>query len=88
LSLLIKKKKIFSFHFKRYYLAIRAVNFFETFCSCSPSSLVQDPMVKIPEIEFFSVFAYWARNGRFEHFLEKNDLHPLGVNTLLQFELL
>jgi hypothetical protein len=41
---------------------------------------VQDPTVKFPKIEKKSVFAYWARNGRFEHFFEKNDLHPLGVN--------
>jgi hypothetical protein len=51
LSLQGTSKKNFSFYFKRYNLAIRAVNFFETFCTCSPSSLVQDPMVKIPKIE-------------------------------------
>jgi hypothetical protein len=27
----------------------------------------------------FFVFASWARNGRFEHFFEKNDLRPVGV---------
>jgi hypothetical protein len=34
---------------------------------------VQDPTVII------LVFAYGARNGRFEHFFERNDLRPLGV---------
>jgi hypothetical protein len=59
LFLLGTSKKNFSFHFKHYNLTIRVVNFFETFCTCSPSSLVQDPMVKIPKIEYiFSVFAY------------------------------
>jgi hypothetical protein len=51
-------KKNFSFHFKRYNLTIRAVNFFETFCTCSPSSLVQDPALKNPKIEKYFVFAY------------------------------
>jgi hypothetical protein len=36
----------FSFHFKRYNLTIRAVKCRETFCTCSPTSLVQDPTVK------------------------------------------
>ena len=56
------------------------VNFFEIFCACSPSILVQDPTVKISKIEKNSIFAYWARNGRFEHFFEKNDLRLLGIN--------
>jgi hypothetical protein len=43
---------------------------------------VQDPIVKIPKIEKKSIFAYWARNGRFEHFLEKNNLRPLGVKGM------
>jgi hypothetical protein len=51
LSLPGTSKKNFSFHFKHYNLTIRAVNFFETFCTCSPSSLVQEPIVKIPKIE-------------------------------------
>jgi hypothetical protein len=79
LSLPGTSKKNFSFHFKRYNLTIHAVNFFEIFCTCSPSSLVQDPTVKNPKIEKKSVFAYGARNGRFEHIFEKNDLRPLGV---------
>jgi hypothetical protein len=74
-------KTNFSFHFKGYNLTIRAINFFETFCTCSSGSLVQDPTVKIPKIElFFSILAYWARNGWFEHFFEKNDLRPSRVN--------
>jgi hypothetical protein len=64
LSLPCTSKKNVSFHFKRYNLTIRAVNFFETFCACSLSSLGQDP---------------WARNGRFEHFFEKNDLPPSKI---------
>jgi hypothetical protein len=43
----------FFFHFKRYNLTICAVNFFETFCTCSPNSLGQDPIVKIPKKDFF-----------------------------------
>jgi hypothetical protein len=42
----IRKKNI-SFHFKRYNLIIRAVNFFETFCTCYPSSLREHLTVKI-----------------------------------------
>jgi hypothetical protein len=40
------REKSFSFHFKRYYLRIRAVNFIETFCTCSPTSLGQDLIVQ------------------------------------------
>jgi hypothetical protein len=39
-------EKNFSFNFKRYNLTIRAVKCRETFCTCSPSSLVQDPTVE------------------------------------------
>jgi hypothetical protein len=46
LSLLGTVEKNFSFNFKRYNLIIRAVKCRETFCTCSPSSLVQDPMVE------------------------------------------
>jgi hypothetical protein len=57
LSLLGTSKKNFSFHFKHYNLTIHAVNFFETFCTCSPSSLWQDPIVKVQRKEiFFSFF--------------------------------
>jgi hypothetical protein len=47
LSLPGTREKNFSFHFKRYNLTIHLVNFFETFCTCSPSSLGQDLTVKI-----------------------------------------
>jgi hypothetical protein len=46
LSLLGIVEKNFSFHFKRYYLIVRAVKCHETFCTCSPSILVQDPTVE------------------------------------------
>jgi hypothetical protein len=36
----------FFLHFKLYNLTICAVDFFETFCTCSPSSLGHDPTVK------------------------------------------
>jgi hypothetical protein len=50
------RKKLF-FHFKRYNLTIRAVNFFETFYTCSPSTLWQDPIVKSSKKDlFFLVF--------------------------------
>jgi hypothetical protein len=39
-------EKNFSFHFKRYNLTIRVVKCRETFCTCSPSSLGQDPTVE------------------------------------------
>jgi hypothetical protein len=43
LSLLGTMEKNFSFHFKHYNLTIRAVKCRGTFCTCSPSSLVEDP---------------------------------------------
>jgi hypothetical protein len=49
-------KEIFSFYFICYNLTIRAVNFFESFCTYSPSSLGQDPMVKIPKDDIFFSF--------------------------------
>jgi hypothetical protein len=51
LSLPDTVEKNFSFHFEGYNLTIREVNFFETFCTCSPNSLGQDPTVKIPKID-------------------------------------
>jgi hypothetical protein len=87
LSLLGTSKKDFSFHFKRYNLTIRVVNFFEIFCTCLPNSLRQELIVKIPKKEIFFVFASWARNGKFEHFFEKNDLHPLEVKTSYQSDI-
>jgi hypothetical protein len=46
LSLPGTMEKYFSFHFKSYNLTIRAVKCRKTFCTCSPSSLVQDPTVE------------------------------------------
>jgi hypothetical protein len=89
LSLLCISKKNLFFHFKSYNHTIRAVNFFETFCTCFPKSLGQDPNIKIPIFYFlFFVFASWARNGKFEQFFEKNDLRPLGVNYLKPWQFL
>jgi hypothetical protein len=56
LSLPGTSKKNFSFHFKCYNLTIRVVNFFETFCTCSPSSLGQDSTVKIAKKDLFFLF--------------------------------
>ena len=39
-------KKFFFSHFTRYNLTICAINFCKIFCTCSPSSLKQDPMVE------------------------------------------
>jgi hypothetical protein len=50
LSLSGMREKNFSFHFKRYNLTIRVVTFFETFCTCSFSSLGQNLMVKSARI--------------------------------------
>jgi hypothetical protein len=52
LFLLGTVEKNFSFHFKRYNLTIRAVKCCETFCTCSLSSLVQDPTVQKSEKNF------------------------------------
>jgi hypothetical protein len=46
LSLPRTVEKNFFFHFKRYNLTIRAVKYRKTFCTCSSSSLVQDPTVE------------------------------------------
>jgi hypothetical protein len=72
-------EKNFSFHFKRYNLTIRVVKWRETFFTCSPSSLVQEPMVENAKSEKNFIFSSWARNGRFGAFFEKNTLGPLGV---------
>jgi hypothetical protein len=44
-------EKYFSFHFKRYNLTLRVVKCRETFCTCSLSSLVQDPTVETAKSE-------------------------------------
>jgi hypothetical protein len=82
LSLLSTREKSFSFHFKHYNLTIRAVNFFETFCTCSPRILGQDLMVKIAKRSFFSSFLLLELElAEFEHFFVENDLRPLGVKA-------
>jgi hypothetical protein len=65
LSLPSTREKNFSF-------PICAVNFCKTFCTCSPSSLGQDLMVKNAKKEVSFIWASSARNGRFEVFFEKN----------------
>jgi hypothetical protein len=72
-------KKNFSFHFKCYNLSIRAVNFFETFCTCSSSSLGQDLLVKIPKKDFFLFLLFELEVADLGCFFEKNGLGPLGV---------
>jgi hypothetical protein len=46
LSLPGRVEKNFSLNFKRYNLTIRVVKCCETFSTCSPDSLVQDPSVE------------------------------------------
>jgi hypothetical protein len=57
------------------------VNVFETFCTCSPSSLRQDLTVKIAIfILFYFLFGLLELDiANLRCFFEKNDLHPLGV---------
>jgi hypothetical protein len=64
---------------KNFYFPIHAVNFCKTFCTCSPSSLGQDLIVKNAKRYIFFIWASWARNGNFECFLRKKGLRPLGV---------
>jgi hypothetical protein len=49
-------EKNFSVHLKPYHLTFREVNFFETFCTCSPSNLGQDLTVKISIFILFFPF--------------------------------
>jgi hypothetical protein len=56
LSLQGTREKNFSFNFKRLILTIRAVNFFETFCTCSPNILGQDLTVKVAK--FYFIFSF------------------------------
>jgi hypothetical protein len=67
-------EKTFSFQFKHYNLTIHVVNFCKTFCTYSPSILGQDPMVKSLKKFKKTIWASWARNGRFGF-----GLGPLGV---------
>jgi hypothetical protein len=69
-----------SFHFKRYNLTICAVKCRETFCTCSPSSLVQDPTVKIAKkVKKISFELLELEMADLEHFWRKTPLGPLGV---------
>jgi hypothetical protein len=47
----------FPFDIKRYNLTILVVNFCETFCTCSPSSLGQDLTVESAKKSFFFIRA-------------------------------
>jgi hypothetical protein len=68
-------EKNFSSHFKRYNLTIRAVNFCETFWTCSCSSLGQDLTVKSAKKWKKISWTSSARNGRFGVFFGKNTPH-------------
>jgi hypothetical protein len=70
-------EKNFSLNFKRYNLTIRAVKCRETFCTCSPSSLVQDPTV-----EKISFGLLELEMADLEHFLRKTPLVLLGLIEL------
>jgi hypothetical protein len=74
LSLPSTMEENFSFHFKRYNLTICEVNFFEAFCTCSPSSLGQDPTVKIPKKEFSLFFLLELEMTALSIFLRKTFL--------------
>jgi hypothetical protein len=66
------REKKFSSNFKHYNLTIRVVNFYKTFCTCSPSSLGQDPMVESArKTSSFFIWTTQARNGNFGVFFEK-----------------
>jgi hypothetical protein len=67
------EKKI-SFHFKRYNLTIRAVKCRKTFCTCSPSSLVQDPTAESEKSENISFGLLELEMADLERFLRKTPL--------------
>jgi hypothetical protein len=71
-----------SFNFKHYNLTICAVNFRETFCTCFPSSLGQDPIVEVQKSEKNSFGLLELEMVNLECFFEKNGLGPLGVKQL------
>jgi hypothetical protein len=77
------REKNFSFHFKHYNLTIYVVNFCKTFCTCSPSSLGQDPTVESAKKLKKLICASWARNGSSGVFFEKKGHGPLGVKETL-----
>jgi hypothetical protein len=77
-------EKNFSLNFKRYNLTIRAVNFRETFWTCSCSSLGQDLKVKSAiKMKEKSVGLLELETAVLECFLEKTPLSPLGVNVFI-----
>jgi hypothetical protein len=81
LSLSGTMEKNFSFHFKHYNLIIHAVKCRETFCTCSTSSLVQDPMVKSAKRRKKISFGLLELEmADLERFWRKTPLGPLGVN--------
>jgi hypothetical protein len=66
------REKNFAFHFKHNYLTIRAVKFCEFFCTCSPSSLGQDPIIESAKKRNFKfIWACSAKNGSFGVVFEK-----------------
>jgi hypothetical protein len=71
-----KKKKHF-FHFKRYNLIIRAVNFCETFCTCSLTARSYN--WKCKRVIFFSFGLLNLEVAVFGVLLEKKGLCLLGV---------
>jgi hypothetical protein len=80
LSCWAQGKKDFSFYFKHYNLTIHAVKFFETFCTCFPSSLGQDLTVK--SAIFIKIFPFGLLElemADLRCFLRKKDLHSLGA---------
>jgi hypothetical protein len=64
------------------------VNFCETFCTCSPSSLGQDPTVENAKEWKKSFELLELKMGDLECFFEKNGFGPLGVNVKLDLGLL
>jgi hypothetical protein len=71
LSLLGTRGKNFSF-------PILVVNFWETFCKCSPSSLGQDLTIKNANFYFLS-FGLLSKKWQFWMFFEKKGFYPLEV---------
>jgi hypothetical protein len=83
LSLPGTSNKTFLSTSKRYNLTIRVVNFFETFFTCFPSSLVQDPTVKIQKMEKKKWFLLTELEmADLSIFLKKNDLWGLELWVL------
>jgi hypothetical protein len=76
--------KNFSFNFKCYNLTIHAVKCRETFCTCSPSSLVQDPTVEIAKKWRKKSFGLLELEMvDLERFRRNTPLGPLGVKVVI-----